>query len=605
MLKKPQLSVLVSLTILIILSSNLIGLSFCTLVSSDIESGVVKDKSSNSNFQELLPGVFVKYLWSNESEVYNITESRNVDDYPFNETDAASNPYFLVVFDNKYTPYFIAIEEESSWRVSWNATRFTVVILVDPDPNLIRLINTTDANVLNTNIDSYRGNGTIYSTDFYILDWIYSYSINENYTWYDQSYQEVDPNDIIPNLAPEYEWASRYNESFEYSEEGQYSVFGFSVYQHTLLNLTEDFPTTFQVKHFFEGLSIFNDTNENGIMDVSYENYGDYGYNEIAWLYNNSIYIGAEKSELIFQVWITQVTLDKISIPQIMNNHIDWGIKLTDVHAELWTTRSVIWTAGPESDLNVPLYDNKDGLLPAKGDFREIIISAIEFGFSFSIENNTNRMKTNRFIGDFTDKNTSTVLSTLNGLSLAVNYWSTYSFDETNYELALIDRESNESLSYDEVLYNSSGWDDEIEFSMSNEAISTNITPVAVEFDELYSWTKDNYDYKVNTQLVPSFTFSNDFYHQAGLSAEYGFEDVFVTNTYYYSSCYPQWDGYGVIHGATFSSSPSGLNPPSKVIIKVFPWLLFGGILLTLVITVVNLGTITVRYIRFKSTKNT
>ncbi|MFX0174189.1 MAG: hypothetical protein ACFE9L_20095 [Candidatus Hodarchaeota archaeon] len=602
MLKKQQLSVLISLTIVILLSSNLTGFSFSTLVSSNIESAFVKNKSFNhSNFQELMPGVFVKHLWSNESEIYNITESRDIDDYPFNETSPFLNPFFLVVFDTEGNLYYIVVEEELNWLVSWNATRFTVVILVDPDPDLISLLSTTDPDTLNINIDSYRGNGTIYSTDFYILDWSYSYSINENYTWYDSSYQEIDPNDIIPNLAPEFEWANQYNESVQYSDEGQYSVFGFSVYQHTLLNITEDFLTTFQVKHFFEGLSIFNDTNENGIMDVSYENFYDYGYHEIAWLFNNSIYIGAEESELVYQVWITQVTLDEISIPQIVNNQIDWSIKMTDIYTELWTTDSVIWTSDPVNDLE-PSYDNNDGRL-YEGEFQEIIISIIEFDFSFSIENDTTRMKSNRLIGDFTDKNTGTVLSTLTNLSLAVNYWSTYSFDETNYELALIDKESNESLSYDGILYNSSGWGDEIEFSISNEAISDKITPVAIEFDEYYNWEKDNNNYAVNTQLIPSFTFSGDFYHQAGLSDEYGFEDVFVTNTYYYSSCYSQWDGYGVIHGATFSSSPSGLNPPPNVIIKVFPWLLFGGILVTLVITLVNLGIISIRIVRFRTTK--
>ncbi|MFX1252164.1 MAG: hypothetical protein ACFFCZ_11210 [Promethearchaeota archaeon] len=599
MLKKQQVSVLISLTLIVLLSSNLPGISFSTLVSSNTESDVLRNKSSNhSNFQEFIPGVFVKYLWNNETEVHNITESRDADDYPFNETYPLLNPYFLVVFDTTHNPYYIVVEEELNWLVSWNATRFTVVILVDPNPALLSLLSTTDPDILNTNIDSYRGDGTIYSTDFYMLDWSYNYSINKNYTWYDVYYQEVDPNDIIPNLAPEFKWASQYNESSQYSDEGQYSVFGFSIYQHTLLNITKDFLTTFQVKHFFEGLSIFNDTNENGIMDVSYENYDDYNNHEIAWLYNNSIYIGAEESELVYQVWITQATLNEISIPQIVDNQIDWSIKLANVYAELRTTGFGIWTSDPVTGL-VPLNDGSY----EDGEFQETIISTIEFGFSFSIENETNKMKTSRLIGDFTDVSTGTVLSTLNGLSLAMNYWSTYRFDEINYNFALIDRDSNESLPYEGILYNSSEWGDKIDFSISNETVSTNITPVAVEFDELYSWTKDNDYYAVNTQLMPSFTFSGDFYHQAGLSDEYGFDNVFVTNTYYYSSCYAQWDGYGIIHGATFSSSPFGLNPPPDIIIKVFPWLLFGGILITLVIAVVNLGVVSIRVVQFRKTK--
>ena len=59
-----------------------------------------------------------------------------------------------------------------------------------------------------------------------------------------------------------------------------------------------------------------------------------------------------------------------------------------------------------------------------------------------------------------------------------------------------------------------------------------------------------------------------------------------------------KWDGYGIIHDPIYTSQIPKLI---DTIPKVFPFVLLGGIIITLVLVLGNLGTILTRYKKIKN----
>ncbi|MFX1252163.1 MAG: hypothetical protein ACFFCZ_11205 [Promethearchaeota archaeon] len=565
--------------------------SFSTEPTAEVSSQSALQPVEPDSWEEMLPGVFVRYYWHNESDIIDVTWSSEEEDGSLltdllnntdSDTDPSNDPNIIIVYDTEGNPYYIEIEEEWAWSGAWNIENFYVEIIADPDKSFMSKLDTIDPAMRNIDISGLNGDEAYYSTVFYMANWSYHYFVSKNYTWYDELGELVNPNDIIPNLAPEFEWARYYNDSFEFTHESQYIMFGFSVYQHTLLNLAEDAFTILSVEHFFQGMSIFNDTNGNGIIDVSYDSASEYEDNIPEILDDVSNEMEADESELVYNVWITGATLDEITVPHVVDNQIDWNFSLIDVSAELWGINYYILVSDPITDEGVEGYIHHP---------LEVVIPHIEFDFTFSVEESIAMLKIDQIVGDFTDKDTGIIPSELEGLSLTINYWSTLiqtpTETEKDYELTLSDDTSSESISTDEICYNSSEWDDGIEFEISFDDYDLDLTPLSIMFGGVYTWTKDNNDYDVGTAMLPLFTFKGDIYHQAGVSDNYEFHGSYIYGTYYYASCYEHWDGYGIIHDPTFSAIIGNKKDQGS---STEPHSTPGFLILSLIAGVVTLG---------------
>ncbi|NHJ01804.1 MAG: hypothetical protein EAX86_06645 [Candidatus Heimdallarchaeota archaeon] len=550
---------------------------------------------SNSNFEEMLPGIFVRYSWYNLSETYEenwiekyenaSTATISVDpSEPDPTTGPIRDPYQIIVYDVNGSAYNIHIDSRWDWTGSWNSTEFVVETIVDPDQSLITNLSSTSS-IWEVDPISYTGDEVYYSTRIYSFEWGYEYYIQENYTWFNEFDEPVNSVDVI--LAPEYEWASWYNESFIYEDRGCYSMFGFSVYQISLLRLTGgDTYFPFEIQHFFEGFSIFNDSNKNGIIDISYDSY--YALGELAETALSTDPAGvyrADISELVFEVWLVNSTLSEVVLPYVDSNQIVWAIKLTNIYAELWSNN--IWMIESIDPLNESPVEYEPVII-------EVLIPEIEFKFRFSVVDNLALLKVDQIVGDFLDSDTGEISPEFQELSLAINYWSSvFSYNPQSYDLTLANAESGEIMSSDEAVYNSSDWDQTFEFKISSESEKFEFTPVAVEIENIYTWIKDNNEYEVGIAIVPMWAFGRDIYHQAGVADDFGFDDSFIGGTYYYSVCYINWDGYGIIHDPKYSSViPSLTNYP----LKEFPVHLLGGILVAMVLVSGTFGVALIRY---------
>lgn len=64
----------------------------------------------------------------------------------------------------------------------------------------------------------------------------------------------------------------------------------------------------------------------------------------------------------------------------------------------------------------------------------------------------------------------------------------------------------------EQAIYNSTAWEDEIEFRYNVENFEDQIL-ISVNFEEFYFWTKDNTSQEVKTVFVPQWALSSDIYH--------------------------------------------------------------------------------------------
>ena len=537
-----------------------------TALETDPNNASSRELISTQDFVEMLPGVFVSYSWYNYTESYTDVWTASYENVstaigsvepveplePGDETDPGKDvlldPYLIEVDDTDGKSYDIRFEEQWEWSGSWNSTEFVVEVVVDADHSLVNGLSQSES-IWDVSQDSYTGDEVYYSTNFYLFDWSYNYISQQKYTWIDEQKEIVNPNDIIPTLDAEYEWASNYNDSYRYEDVGHYSMFGFSVFQQTLLNNTNDSYTTFEIEHFFQGLSIFNDTNGNGIIDVSYDNYYALGEDaEIALSSDPTNNYKAGNSELVYDVWLSEATLEEIIVPHVVDNQIDWSVKLNNVYAELWS--GDLWLGEPAISAN-------DEMVIYEPNNLEIVIPQIEFKYHFLVKDNIAMLKIDQIVGDFLDIETGLIPKELEGLSLTINYWtSTFSYNEMVYDLELSDINSINEISTDESVYNSSELEAGLTFLLDVVADDFEFSLVDVEFEDIYTWTKDNEEYEVKIAIIPMWIFGSDIYHQAGIADDFGFEDSLVRlgGTYYYSSCYIQWSGYGIIHDPSYSA---------------------------------------------------
>ena len=546
-------------------------------------------------FSEMLPGVYVAWEWWDESGYFDSNETiYPTEPYPENETGDYTDPgnytnpynWYYTVIDVYGNIYYIEEDYEYHYISDWSFNNLLVVILLDPDASymawLASITNDTD-----TTEDPEEYVWSIYwwpepeaftGDEVFVYSTFYFYGSNESgyyhadYTWFDENMTQVDANDVIPNLNESYSWVSYMNESYHYEYDWEYAGYGFDVNEMYL-----EGNQTLWMDHYYSGMSIYNDTNDNGIMDLVYDEV-EYDWDEdgvVDWIYYE---MNLTASELVYDFFPSYGSLGEITMPHLNSDGlIEWSAEVTDIEGDLWSY-------SPRMYFNFELDTPSNITEIPEPESIPVDVDNLEMVYRFGVTNNAAVLKIDQHIGDFTNPETGKILEELEGLSLAFNYQSWFSSYTLNGEINEGDPLSatapETEVSYDGVM----------EFYEEENVRAT------IEFGGTYVWGKSGGTYDVGTAILPSYFFvicyggnnaTNDMANEAG---------IWSYQSYQYSSCYSNWDGYSIIHDPIFSVFP--MKPPGEV-----SGLISGVMAATVVIGVVAVGVLGVVCVRISKVR--
>lgn len=540
-------------------------------------------------FTEMLPGVYVASQWWNESGDSYILDAQPgyYSDVEFNETIGYQYISEFYVEDINGDNYTIRESSYSSWISDWEFSNLLVVVLLDPDASYITWMN--NQVYINDLWSIFWGpdQGALTGDEVFIYSSFYYSRYNDSsyykadYTWYDGNGVEVNPNDVIPNLTVEYEWASFMNQTYEYDYDWNYCGFGYDVNEMFRTGDTQQ-----QMQHYFSGLSVFNDTNDNGQMDIVYSEV-EYDFNEdgiIDWV---NYEMNQTSSELVYDFYANDAELGDIVIPYVNSEgQIEWSAEVVDISGELVKYQPYdIW-----------YYDVRPmGFIPEEQEQESlpVDIASLELTFRFETTNDAAIIKIDQFVGDFTNPVSGLVPAELEGLGLTINYWSSFS----SYTIAgqyenpepgsttwpddnmtwSVDNTTwgsypQEGPSPDEPSTNNTEWveaepsplessdipDGFLRFTEETSLHST------INFGGTYVLGSDGLTYDVGTVVMPMYFYGYGYQLETtstdlagAMDASWGWGQ-----TYYYSSCYATWDGYSITHDPIFSVFP--MTPPGS-----------------------------------------
>ncbi|MFW9933018.1 MAG: hypothetical protein ACFFDR_10215, partial [Candidatus Thorarchaeota archaeon] len=305
-------------------------------------------------FEEMMTGVYVATEWWNQSsddwQYYNY---RGTYDYYHYIEDASGNVYWIHE-QNEYDIYD-----------EYDFSNLLIVIILDPDASVMAWLanhpttpdwystypgditsgpeptdptNSTDPSTTteptttvttneteevyfdlwslfwNPPVEAMTGDEVFVYSSFYFSYYFSDYYYETNFTWYDEDMVEVDPNDIIPTLGEEYQWASWMNESWLYDEEWSYYGFGYDISE-----MTRVADQVQWMNHYYSGMSAYNDSNSNGIMDMVYKEVG-YDFDEDGTIDWTTYIVDAENSEKIYDYYSDEATLGEVNLPAVNAN---------------------------------------------------------------------------------------------------------------------------------------------------------------------------------------------------------------------------------------------------------------------------------------------
>jgi hypothetical protein len=507
----------------------------------------------------MLPGVYVASEWWNESaaDFYPTPEGNSTEPGEGNYTDpvggvdAWSDSFsdYYYVEDQEGNGYYIWSEFLSEWYNDWRYTSLFVYILLDPDGTYMSWMAGNDSDIDPWYVfwvpedGALSGDEVFIYTSFYNYYSNFSYYYKQNFTWYDESWEVVDANEIIPVLAENYTWASWMNGTYEESYEWEYGGFGYDVSEMAIMG-----NTTQWMQHYFAGMSAFNDTNGNGVMDIAYEEV-EYDWDEDGIVDWTDYVMDMNNSELAYDFWPYAADFGDYSLPALnADGQIEWSAEVINIEGDFTEPypRGIFLDAIYGG--NGTVYEEPE-TIPAALDSLEMI-------FRFEASDDAAILKIDQLVGDFTDPDTGEILPAAQGLGLTLNYWSGFSSWTFYAETGDGDAVPVESMNAEALP------DGTLSFSDS-DLIDEELL-VSIEFGGTYVWGKDGQTYDVGTTVIPMWYYY--YTYDTGVNAAEltcGTGGCFGYEMYYYSSCYVNWDGYSITHDPIFTVYPM-LAPGSQ-----------------------------------------
>ncbi|MBY8996767.1 MAG: hypothetical protein KGD60_03475 [Candidatus Thorarchaeota archaeon] len=547
------------ITSLVLLASILLlGVGSNTVIALD---GAFSSAQIASPFTEMQPGVYVAWEWWNETgSDYSIPMESG---YFSNVTDGYYYYDYYVedIHGNNYT-----IDEISqyNWTSEWSFSNLLVVILLDPDASYMAWMSRQPD--IATDLwsiywwpqeDALSGDEVFIYSSFYYSEHNSSNYYYADYTWRGNDGFPVDPNIVIPDLKPEYEWASYMNETYEYDYDWDYCGFGYDVNEMFRAGNTEHW-----MNHYFSGFSTFNDTNGNGKMDIVYAEV-EYDFDEdglVDWI---SYELNETASEFVDGFHTENANVGEISTPHInSDNQIEWSAEIVDIQGSLMRY--------PPNDIwfyeiaYIDDYFIDQETIPVEVD-------SFELTFRFETTNTAAVVKIDQYIGDFNDPVTGEVSAELEGLGLTINYWSSF----TSYVIPEVPVEptdpepfpGNDSIPTEVppegISIEEGDWAPLQTDSLETEDVpggflrfsDENRTRSTVDFGGTYVLGRDGQTYDVGTAILPYYFYAVPMLAES--TTDLAYSNSWWGQTYYYSSCYAEWDGYSITHDPIFSVFPS------------------------------------------------
>ncbi|NHJ12705.1 MAG: hypothetical protein EAX95_03475 [Candidatus Thorarchaeota archaeon] len=528
-------------------------------------------------FNELLPGIHVACDWWNETgqdQGYYITPAYP-DMPPITPNDTTvitwtnpaeeSGPWGYPLFQPFYyaedihgNPYWIHETCEYQFSSNWSLSNLLVIIILDPDGSYMSWLSHTSYQT-EPAVADYFGYFTspdnsvltgdevfIYST-FYLSQFESYNFYRANYTWYDESLTAIDPDAVIPILAEEYQWVSWMNESYEFEYEDSFTGYGFDVNE-----MFFEGETVQWMDHYFDGLTAFNDTNHNGIMDVVFDPVSvDYNEDDIPDLVYYEL--NETASEIVYNFYPDDAEIGTIQLPQLNSNgQIEWSAEVTGISGRLVENylNPIAHVYGPEDD---PFVYAEPESIP-------VMVDRLEMVYRFEVTDDAAVMKIDQHFGDFTEPSTDVIHPALEGLSLAAkysSYFSGYTLYDNYYGATVTEGfvmptgETGVDVQ-PQVVESAEVLDGILEFG---EAMSDR-SRTSVEFGGLYIWGKDNQNYEVGTAIIPNYYYVLPV-EMGAPSAELVYDTgALISSSFYYASCYAKWDGYAITHDPIFTVFP-------------------------------------------------
>ncbi len=518
-------------------------------------------------FEEMMTGVYSASQWWNESS----------DDWPYSEYEG-SYEYYHYLEDKDGHVYWVQEQNEYDVYDEWEFSNLLVVIILDPDASVMAWLsdyfsngppttypgdNTTytypednytytePVDYVYTNpatgdvyfdlwsvfwnppVEAMTGDEVFVYSSFYFSYYFSDYYYETNYTWYDEDWNVVDPNEVIPSLSEEYQWASWMNESWLYDEEWSYYGFGYDISE-----MTQAEDQVQWMNHYYSGMSAFNDSNANGIMDMVYKEV-EYDFDEDGIVDWTTYTIDANASEKLFDFYSYEAALGDVSLPTInVDGQIEWSAEVVDVEGDF--LEYTPWEIFGATDA---LYVNEEYVepesIPAEVEYLKMV-------YRFEVTDDAAVIKIDQLIGDFTDPETGLPITSLNGLGLTMNYWSSFS----SYVIVPETPEGpvDNSTIYDAIVAPGGNLD----FVQENASDF-----MSISFGGTYLWGYDGGTYDVGTMILPDYYYYYPCYECSLDSASISAQDAsWSYSTFYYSSCYSNWDGYDIVHDPIYAVYP-------------------------------------------------
>ncbi len=513
-----------------------------------------------SPFTEMQPGVYVAWEWWNEtgSDYYQTLEPG----YFSNITDGFYYSEYYVE-DNDDDRYTITEVSFYNWTSDWAFSNLLVVILLDPDASYMAwMARQPDISEDLWGIywwpqqEALTGDEVFIYSSFYYSEYNSSNYYYADYTWENEEGVPVDPNLIIPDLKPEYEWASWMNGTYEYDYDWDYCGFGYDVNEMFRADNREHW-----MNHYFSGFSTFNDTNGNGRMDIVYSEVA-YDFNEDGitdWIAHE---MNETASEFVYGFQTENAEMGAISTPHInSDNQIEWSAEIVDIQGSLMKYPPYnVWFC-EICYLDEYLIDQET--IPVE-------IDSFVLTFRFETTNDAAVIKIDQYVGDFNDPVTGEVSTALEGLGLTINYWSSF----TSYVIPEVPVDPTDPVPYPgnesvptetppEGAVQEQDWTllqtDSLETTDvpggSLRFSDENRTKSSVDFGGTYVWGRDGQTYDVVPAIMPYYFYAVPVFGASTTDLAYS-ECCWWGQTYYYSSCYAHWDGYSITHDPIFSVFP-------------------------------------------------
>ncbi|MHA1520704.1 MAG: hypothetical protein ACTSVZ_02010 [Promethearchaeota archaeon] len=452
----------------------------------------------------------------------------------------------------------------------------------------------------NTMEDSLTGDEGLWFIDVYFEEWTTTYNGTITYTWYNMEYTEdweiimgslLDPSNLGPALTYPYETSDPSDDDPLNDGDGEYWFYdwGWDWAQMMLTNETYDDEsyswTWFSynigqwVSHYdnvtnqysflsqnigYIGMSLFEDTNGNGVVDVSYDNIGDVREEEV--------WILPEMDEPI-ESPMYEINISESEEKYLLNlesvGDVSWGIpEITDSTAEFWVClEDVNFLAVPyASNYNWFMGDSiEDGISIASN------VDYLNVSFSFEGGETGSSIAVKHDIADFTDTTENQdPIAAFENLSMTIDY-TVYS--DSYSEVLSYDASDPDEPFWTEDLNSAVAFDGEVAVEQQNDEFMN------MDFSMSYIWGKNGQEYENTVAINPLWGYQTMYSTaEVGQASTFGYE----SSSYMYSMCF-NWEGYAITMDPTFVSFYRDINSDG------FPSIRAGSIVFSSVVASVGL----------------